>query len=96
MTPPLESDFSKDFRIRRSSDFERIFQKGKRLYTEHFTFIYTPNSLGYPRLGLVVGKKFGNSVGRNRTKRVLREVFRKNKPLFNSLDILILAKGASP
>jgi ribonuclease P protein component len=35
-----------------------------------------PNSLTHPRLGLVVGRKHGNSPQRNRIKRLFREAFR--------------------
>ena len=98
MTFPLDFNFSSDLKIRKSSEFKEIFDKGKRLYTEHYTLIYAPNSLGFPRLGLVVGKRCGNAVKRNRIKRVLREVFRRNKPLFDSLDVLIIGKksGETP
>jgi ribonuclease P protein component len=95
MTFPLKLHFPSDLRIRKSSEFEEIFEKGKRLYTEYYTLVYTPNSLGFPRFGLVVGKRCGNAVKRNRIKRVLREVFRQNKPFFDSLDVLILAKKNS-
>ncbi len=34
------------------------------------------NDCGYPRLGISVGKKHANAVGRNRLKRLAREAFR--------------------
>ncbi len=93
MSCPLNSHFPSKLRIRKSSDFKKVFEKGKKISSEHYTIILASNSLGFPRLGLVVGKKrISGAVKRNRTKRVVREVFRKNKSVFNSLDILILPK----
>lgn len=96
MTCPLNFHFPSDLRIRKGSDFKKVFEKGKKFSSGHYTIIFAPNSLGFPRLGLVVGKKrIGSAVKRNRTKRVVREVFRKNKSVFNSLDVLILPKKGS-
>jgi len=93
MTFPLNSHLSSDLKIRKSSEFKEIFERGNRLNTENFTVIYNRNSLGFPRLGLVVGKKSSKSaVGRNRIKRIFREVFRRNKNLFDSFDVVFLTK----
>lgn len=46
------------------------------------------------RLGLVVTKKLGSAVQRNRIKRVLREVFRRNRVLFPlGVDLVVVAKN---
>lgn len=45
-----------------------------------------------PRLGLVVGRKVGPAVRRNRVKRLLREFFRRHQERLPSADIIILAK----
>jgi ribonuclease P protein component len=88
--------FPKELKIRTNSEYEEIFGKSKKLSTEHFSILCAPNSLGYPRLGLVVGKKaVPGAVERNRVKRVLREVFRLNKPLFGSMDVVFVAKKGS-
>ncbi|HEY7534675.1 MAG TPA: ribonuclease P protein component [Thermodesulfobacteriota bacterium] len=95
MTFLLKFDFPSNLRIRKSSEFEEVFKKGNRLNGDHYTLVYKENSLGFPRLGLVVGKKCGNVIERNRIKRIIREIFRLNKPLFNSLDLLVIAKRKS-
>ena len=49
-----------------------------------------PNGLNYPRLGLVVPKRFlSRAVDRNRAKRVLREWFRRNQTLLIGRDLLV-------
>lgn len=89
----LNCKFPKELKIRKTSDYEEIFGSSKRLRSKHFDILYVKNSLGYSRAGLVVGKKnVRSAVKRNRIKRLVREVFRKNKPLFDSLDIVFLAK----
>lgn len=95
MTFPLKSNFPTHFRIRKSSEFKEVFEKGNKLNGESYTLVYSENTLGFPRLGLVVGKWCGNVIVRNRIKRILREVFRRNKSIFDSLDILIIAKRKS-
>jgi ribonuclease P protein component len=71
--------FRKHERIRKRSDFTTLHRQGKRIHAEHFTLILKKNPLGLRRLGLTAGKKVGNSVKRNRMKRLLREFFRLNK-----------------
>ena len=79
-------------RIRRSSDYKRIWQEGQRYQTAHFVVIVSPGR-GYSRLGLTVSRKVGNAVCRNQLKRWLRELFKKRYKLFDqAADISIIAK----
>jgi ribonuclease P protein component len=48
------------------------------------------------RVGFTVTKKVAGSVGRNRLKRVLREVFRRNRLLFpDGCDMVVIAKSGA-
>lgn len=69
-------------RIRSSKDFERAFRSGKRRSAGFLALALTENELGKARLGLVVSRKVGNAVARNRIKRALREGFRLNPGAF--------------
>lgn len=49
------------------------------------------------RLGITVTRKVAGAVGRNRVKRVLREVFRRNHDLFpDACDLVIIGKSGAP
>lgn len=58
------------------ADFERILKDGRRATDQRLTLWVLPNGLSHPRLGLIVGRKYGGAVQRNRFKRLLREAFR--------------------
>ncbi len=67
-----------DYRLKKEKDFNLVFNKGKRYYSNNLTLIcIESNSL---KAGFVVSKKHGGSVKRNRIKRILRESFRSFMP----------------
>jgi len=80
-------------RLRRERDFDRVFAEGKVIRTKELIVRAAPNGLGFPRLGLSVGKAVGNAVIRNRVKRVLREAFRLNKHLLpGGYDLVVVPR----
>ena len=63
------------FRLKKQSDFDKLFKKGTRLFAPSLTIIYAPAN--HTTMGISVGKKHGKSVMRNRIKRLIREAFRQ-------------------
>ncbi len=51
-----------------------------------------PNGLDHPRVGITVTKKSGKAVTRNRWKRLVKEVFRRNRYLFPPVDMVVTVK----
>ncbi|HHI96291.1 MAG TPA: ribonuclease P protein component [Thermodesulfatator atlanticus] len=89
----LDEKFRPEERLRRRKEFDRVYQQGKRLYLPYLKILLVPNELGYTRLGLSVSRKFGKAVKRNRAKRILREVFRRNKDIFpKGHDVVLTPK----
>ena len=83
----------KYLKLKKQSDFEKLFKKGKRAFSSSLTMIYRPAKK--LTMGISVGKRHGKSVQRNRIKRLLREAFRKNIPLFKGKYSIVLIPKVS-
>lgn len=89
-------------RLKLRADFQRVQSRGRKVHSARFLFLVLPRETaegeGAPaRLGLTVTRKVANAVGRNRIKRVMREVFRKNRALFPAgCDVVVVAKDRAP
>ena len=80
-------------RLRKKRDFESLYSTGNRYHGRYIILIFNPNNLNLSRLGVVVSKKHGGAVRRNRIKRWIRTLFRRNKDLLKTpLDLLIIPK----
>ncbi len=87
-----EQTFERFRRIRRSSDYKRTWQEGRRYHTTHFVVIVNPGR-EFSRLGITVSRKVGNAVCRNQLKRWIRDLFRNNYKQFGLIvDLSIIAK----
>ncbi|MCB0729967.1 MAG: ribonuclease P protein component [Ignavibacteriae bacterium] len=83
---------SKNERIKLKRDFQKVYTKGKILYSSQKKIkvnYYLESSVneGGIKAAFVVSKKAGNAVWRNRVKRLLREAYRTNKLLLKDLCI---------
>lgn len=66
-------------------------REGVRVRTRHFVLIVSGREppAGPARLGLVVSRKAGNAVARNRIKRLVRECFRTMK-MPDGIDLVVI------
>ena len=54
-----------------------------------------PNKFGINRIGITTGKRFGNSVQRNRMKRLIKESYRQiQHEIKKGYDIIFMAKAS--
>ena len=85
-------------RLRSSKDFRRVNRTGKRRAGARLVVQVAPaRDAAHPALGLVVSRRVGNAVARNRVKRRVREWFRQNARLRGGAnDVVVIArKGAA-
>jgi ribonuclease P protein component len=81
-------------RLRRKSDFEAAYARGRRFGNGFFAVTARPNDIGGPRLGLAVSvKNAGNSVERNRIRRTIRESFRLHQHDLPPVDLVVSARA---
>ena len=75
---------ARTYRLRKNSDFQRLYKSGKRFASANFAFYYTPSSMDYSQLGFVVSKKVSKSAVvrntlRRRTSAIVEDSFGRIK-----------------
>lgn len=79
-------------RLKKNADFQRLFKKGKKVYSKYLTVIYNYCS-GKTVMGIAVSKKHGKAVKRNHIKRLVRAAFSECLEKLNgSYSLVILPK----
>jgi len=76
--------FPKSRRLTRDSEFRRVRTEGKTMRGDTLTIGFLDNAEpnATARAGFITSKRVGNAVVRNRTRRRLREIFRRHQHEF--------------
>ena len=80
-------------RVRSQRIFKTAFANRCRVSGQWLTLFAVRNEVGFVRLGISVGRRFGSAVERNRVKRLIREAFRRIRhELPPGLDMIVVPK----
>ena len=88
-------DFPKSCRLLKTAEFDVVFEGGKKAACSSMVVFAREGKAGSnAKMGLVVSRKVGNSVVRNRIKRVLREIFRHKRTLITpgNTELVVVAR----
>lgn len=81
--------------LRKQSDFSRVYKQGKSRGSRFAVILYRRNGLKFTRTAFVASKKVGNSVERNRSRRLMKAAYRAFEPDIKSgYDIVFVARAA--
>ena len=93
MAGEASEKFPKTDRILKRDVFRRVYEEGRKIQSRYFTAFVLTKQTPRARIGITATRKMGNSVQRNRARRLVREAFRKNKWLVpHGVDIVINVK----
>ena len=80
--------------LRKQADFDALYKKGKSVGDKYVVVFYKKNDLDHTRTGFLASKKVGNSVKRNRARRLMKESYRHFKDTVPmGYDIVIIARN---
>lgn len=79
--------------LRNQRDFNSVYKKGSSRGSRFVVVLYRKNHLRRTRIAFVASKKVGNSVMRNRARRLMRESYRLMDPKPGAgYDIIFVAR----
>lgn len=91
--------FPRRERIAKRSEFVRIYEEGRKVFSRFSVLFVARNEHGHPRLGVTVTRKMGKAHDRNRLKRWVRETYRRRRSALGlqhqPLDIVVNVKTAA-
>lgn len=82
-------------RLKKDSDFKRVYNKGKSYGCKNLVLYYLPNGTDEFRVGFSISKKVGKAVVRNKIRRYLKESLKFFSPEDRGMDLIFIARIAA-
>ncbi len=80
--------------LRKTEDFNRVYNKGKKVHEKYVVVFCMKNGLEIDRISYIASKKVGNSVHRNRARRLMKESMRFIDKKQSGHDLIFVAKNS--
>lgn len=84
-----------EHRLRKNNQFSFIYKKGERFHSEHFTLFALKSKYESYRIGFSISKKLGKANQRNKLKRRLKEISRRDLKIPSFCNFVVLAKDGA-
>lgn len=80
--------------LRRKSDFDALYKKGRSVGDKYVVIFCRENGTPINRTAFLASKKVGNSVSRNRARRLMKESYRLSREnIRDGFDLIFIARG---
>ena len=91
---PATERFRPTERLKKRSEFRQTERGGRRVAGRYLVVYGRLNDRACSRLGITASRRVGNAIRRNRWKRRIREVFRRNKESVPAgFDFVVIVKS---
>jgi ribonuclease P protein component len=93
MVCPDDQGFPKRARLLKRSQYLAVQRAARSVHSRAFVGLFVANRLDHARLGITTTRKLGGAVVRNRSRRLVREAFRRGELAVPAgLDLIIIPK----
>ncbi len=89
------SAFPKRARLRKRSEYVDVQQRGRKVQSDHFLLLWLRRDGVGTRVGITVSSRVGTAVVRNRLKRWVRELVRRDPRDLPEGDLVVVAKTSA-
>jgi ribonuclease P protein component len=87
----MKKNLTRKEHLRKTTDIKGLFGSARRVDARGLKLFYRENGSGPNRIAVIVGRRCGGAVRRNREKRITREAYRDLKPgLRGGHDLLFI------
>ncbi len=82
--------------IKKNKDFKKVYKYGKSYADKNLVFFILKNNVKKTRIGITTAKKINKAVVRNKIRRRLKEIVRKNLDSIKSdYDVVVMCRVRS-